>query len=90
MGDLQSAADLAREALWIAVKLSLPVLAVGLLVGLAISIVQAATQVQEQSVAFVPKMFAMVVAVILLLPWGLSVLAEYARTVMTGMSRWMP
>jgi flagellar biosynthetic protein FliQ len=90
MGDMQAAVDLGRDALWLAVKLALPVLAVGLLVGLAVSIVQAATQVQEQSVSFVPKMLAMAVTVILLLPWAAGSMVEYARQVIGGMARWMP
>jgi flagellar biosynthetic protein FliQ len=85
MGDFQSAADVAREALWIAVKISLPVLVVGLAVGLVISILQAATQVQESSISFLPKMLAIVLTLTLLMPWMLSVLVEYARRLMTGM-----
>jgi len=83
MGDAQAAADLAREALWIAVKISLPVLAIGLAVGLIISILQAATQVQESSLAFLPKMLAIVLTLALLLPWMLSVLVEFARRIVT-------
>jgi flagellar biosynthetic protein FliQ len=84
MGDAQAAADVAREALWIAVKISLPVLAIGLAVGLIISILQAATQVQESSLAFLPKMLAIVLTLALLLPWMLSVLVEFARRLVTG------
>ena len=79
MGDLQGAADVAREALWVAVKISLPVLAIGLAVGLVVSILQAATQVQESSLTFLPKMLAIVLTLALLMPWMLSVLVEYAR-----------
>lgn len=86
MGDLQLATDVAREALWIAVKISLPVLVVGLAVGLVVSILQAATQVQESSLSFLPKMFAIVLTLALLLPWMLSVLAEYARRLISGFS----
>ncbi len=84
MGDLQMAADVAREALWIAVKISLPVLAVGLAVGLIISVLQSATQIQEPSLSFLPKLLAIVLTLALLLPWMLSVLVEYARRLVTG------
>lgn len=84
MGDVQSAADLAREALWIAVKISLPVLAVGLAVGLVLSILQAATQVQESSLTFLPKLLAIALTLAVLMPWMLTVLAEYARRLITG------
>lgn len=83
MSELQLTADVAREALWIAVKIALPVLAVGLAVGLIISILQAATQVQESSLTFLPKMLAIVLTLALLMPWMLSVLVEYARRLMT-------
>ena len=89
MSDLQAAADLAREALWVALKLSLPILAVGLAVGFVISLVQAATQVQEQGLAFVPKMIAMVLTLILLMPWLVGLLTEYARRLIGDMGRWM-
>jgi len=82
---MDMAADVAREALWIAIKISLPVLAVGLAVGLIVSILQAATQVQEGSLTFVPKLFAIVLTLALLLPWMLSVLVEYARRVITDL-----
>ena len=84
MGDMQMAADVAREALWIALKISLPVLAVGLAVGLIVSVLQAATQVQESSLSFLPKMLAIVLTLALLMPWMLSVLVEYARRLVTG------
>jgi flagellar biosynthetic protein FliQ len=84
MGDVQSVSDLAREALWIAVKISLPVLAVGLAVGLILSILQAATQVQEGSLTFLPKLLAIALTLALLMPWMLAVLAEYARRLITG------
>ena len=83
MNELNVTADVAREALWIAVKIALPVLAVGLAVGLIVSILQAATQVQESSLTFLPKMLAIVLTLALLLPWMLSVLVEYARRLMT-------
>ena len=89
MNDMQMAVDLGREALWIAVKLALPVLAVGLLVGFVISVLQAATQVQEQTLSFIPKMFAMVLTLFALLPWMVGVLVDYARELITDMGRWM-
>lgn len=84
MSDMGMAADVAREALWIAVKISLPVLAMGLAVGLIISVLQAATQIQEPSLSFLPKLLAIVLTLALLMPWMLSVLVEYARRLVTG------
>ena len=59
-------------------------LAVGLAVGLVVAILQAATQVQESSVTFLPKMLAIVLTLALLMPWMLSVLVEYARRLISG------
>ena len=53
--DAQSAIDLAREALWTTLFVASPVLIAALVVGLVIGLLQALTQIQEQSVAFVPK-----------------------------------
>jgi flagellar biosynthetic protein FliQ len=75
----QDAIDLGREALVIATLISAPVLVSGMLVGLFIGLIQALTQIQEQTVAFVPKLIAMVVALALSLPWVLSRLVEYSR-----------
>jgi len=79
MEDIDLAVDLGRQALWVAVKVSFPILIVGLVVGVLISILQAATQVQEQTLTFVPKMFAVVLTLIVLMPWMLGVLAEYTQ-----------
>lgn len=77
--NVMEAVDLGRSALLLATKLSLPLLLVGLVVGLAISILQAATQVQEQTLSFVPKILAVVATLFLLLPWFLAELIEYTE-----------
>lgn len=58
-----------REALMTALLVSAPILGAGLLVGLLISLMQAVTQVQEQTLAFVPKIVAMILVSALLLGW---------------------
>lgn len=83
--DVQVAVDVGREALMVAVKLAFPLLLVGLVVGLVISVLQAATQVQEQTLTFVPKMFAVVATLFILMPWMLSVLAEYTHDLVRQM-----
>ena len=84
-GELQTAIDLGREALTVAVKITFPVLAAGLVVGMLISVLQAATQVQEQTLSIVPKMFAIVVVLFLAMPWLLTVLVEYTHGLVSGM-----
>ncbi|WP_458760315.1 flagellar biosynthesis protein FliQ [Afipia sp. TerB] len=61
--------DVARDAIWTIVIVSLPLLLVGLVVGVAISLVQALTQIQEQTLVFVPKILAIFVTLVLALPF---------------------
>lgn len=79
--DLDRAVDLGRQALWVAIKLSFAPLMIGLLVGVIISIFQAATQVQEQTLTFIPKMAAVVLTLFVLMPWLLGVLVEYTEEI---------
>ena len=67
-GDWSLAVDLGREALWVAVKLSFPILLSALVVGALISVLQAATQLQDQTLAFVPKLVAVVLTLLALGP----------------------
>ena len=66
-----------REMILLALVISLPLLVVGLAVGLFISILQAATQVQEQTLAFVPKIVATGLALFVLMPWIVTRMTEY-------------
>jgi flagellar biosynthesis protein FliQ len=83
--DLSLAIDLGREALWVAVKLSFPILLSALVVGALISVLQAATQIQDQTLNQVPKMFTVAAAVFILLPWILAVLVEYTHDLVKDM-----
>ena len=78
------AVDLSREALMIALVLAGPIMAIGLVVGLLISIVQAVTQLQEQTLTFVPKIVGMAVAAALFLPWITARLVEYTQRLWSG------
>ena len=61
--------DVARDAVWTIVVVSSPPMLVGLLVGVVISLVQALTQIQEQTLVFVPKILAIFVTLLLALPF---------------------
>ena len=74
----QTAIDLGREALWIALLVGSPVLISGMVVGLLIGLFQALTQIQEQTVAFVPKILAMVLALSFTLPWVIVHFIQYS------------
>lgn len=72
--------DVARDAIWTIVVVSSPLLIVGLVVGVAISLVQALTQIQEQTLVFVPKIIAIFVTLVLALPFMADALhAEMLR-----------
>ena len=61
--------DVARDAIWTIVIVSAPLMVVGLVVGVAVSLVQALTQIQEQTLVFVPKIIAIFVTLVLALPF---------------------
>jgi len=69
--------DLARNAIMLALLIAGPMLVVALLVGLTVSILQAVTQIQEQTLAFVPKLIGVSVIFLLALPWILQLLVKY-------------
>lgn len=68
---------LAIETYKITLILSLPMLMAGLVVGLLISIFQATTQINEQTLTFVPKILVVIVVVILTMPWMLNMLIDF-------------
>jgi len=73
--------DMARDALWVALLLAGPLLIVALAVGLVVSVLQAVTSVQEQTLAFVPKLFAIGVTFLFLLPWMIQRMVQYTTEV---------
>ncbi|MCK4658347.1 MAG: flagellar biosynthesis protein FliQ [Phycisphaerae bacterium] len=77
--DFDMALDIGRNAFHLALLTSAPILAMGLVVGLAISIFQAVTQLQEQTLSFVPKIAAMVLAASLFIPWIGTRMLDYCR-----------
>jgi flagellar biosynthetic protein FliQ len=85
--DSQDAIDLAREAIMITLWVSAPVLIVGMVVGLVVGLIQALTQIQEQTVAFVPKLFAMILVLSLTLPWLITQVVDYARELIENIPR---
>ena len=85
MDDLELAISVAQRALLLVMEISLPVLLVGLVMGLFMSILQAVTQIQEQMIAFVPKILAMAAILLLILPWVLSHMTSYTREILAGL-----
>ena len=67
--------DIARQAIWVMLEASAPMMAVALLVGLAIALLQALTQVQEMTLVFVPKIVAIFITLLIALPFMGSVMS---------------
>lgn len=74
--------SLTYQALQIALSVAGPLLLVTLMVGLLISIFQAATQINEMTLSFIPKLLAVGITLVLLGPWLLSTLVDYIRTLL--------
>jgi len=71
--------DIARETIWVALMIGAPIMAVALIVGLGISLLQALTQIQEMTLSFVPKMIAIFFSVVLFLPFMLRMLTTFTE-----------
>ncbi len=71
--------EVAREGLYVLLKVGAPVMLIALIVGLAISLVQALTQIQEMTLAFVPKILVIFTSLIVLLPFMLRTLTTFSE-----------
>lgn len=80
--DLDQATEFIRSTLVLALVVSAPMLVIGLAVGVVVSLLQAITQIQEQTLTFVPKITAMFAAAILLFPWIGHRLIEYTASML--------
>ena len=76
--DVETAVDLIRNATYLSLVVGAPVLAVSIIVGLTISILQAITQIQEQTISMIPKIVLMALTMLIVLPWAIQRLVEYA------------
>ncbi|MCX7695809.1 MAG: flagellar biosynthesis protein FliQ [Caloramator sp.] len=74
-----------KEAIFTALKVAAPILIVSMVIGLIISIFQAVTQIQEQTLTFVPKMIAIIFVLLLLGPWMLNTLVNFIETMINSM-----
>ncbi|PZQ75068.1 MAG: flagellar biosynthetic protein FliQ [Variovorax paradoxus] len=85
--DAQTVLSMGRDALVMLLMVSLPVLLAVLVVGLVVSIFQAVTQINEATLAFVPKLIAAVVVFAIAGPWMLSTLVDYLRRMIESIPR---
>lgn len=81
--------EVARQAIKVTLLVSLPILGIGLLVGVLISLLQAATQIQEMTLTFVPKIVSVFVGLILLLPWIMNQLMGFFLEVVNNMPHYI-
>ena len=81
--------DIAKDAIEITLYLSLPILGVGLIVGLVVSLFQAVTQIQEATLTFVPKIVATFLSLLFLLPWMLAKMMTYTEQLISNIPRYI-
>jgi flagellar biosynthetic protein FliQ len=76
---------LGEQALWVALQVGGPILGISLVVGVVVSILQAVTQVNEQTLTFVPKLVAVAVGMLLLGPWMMETMLGFSAGLFAGM-----
>lgn len=77
--------DMIQRLVWLMLLLSAPILVVSTVVGLAISILQAVTQIQESTITFVPKILAAMLVLVISAPWMLGTLVDYSNDLFTSL-----
>lgn len=79
----------ARQAIEMALMISLPMLGVGLVVGITISVLQAATQIQEMTLTFIPKIVSIFLALLVAFPWILDKMMTYTRDLLINLPNYI-
>jgi len=78
----ETVTTIGQQALWVTIMIAAPLLGSALAVGLLVGMVQAATQINEMTLSFIPKLFVLVMALVAAGPWMLSVIVNYTRQLM--------
>lgn len=81
--------ELCRQAVKVTLLVSLPILGIGLVVGILVSLFQAATQIQEMTLTFVPKIVSILVGLMLLLPWIMNQLMGFTQELLGHLPRYI-
>jgi flagellar biosynthetic protein FliQ len=79
--DIATVIDLGREALWMTVLVSAPLLGVALAAGLLIGVIQAATSINEMTLSFIPKLVALAVVLVITGGWQIGVMVDFTRRI---------
>ncbi len=77
--------ELAQKAIKVTLLVSLPILGIGLVVGVVVSLLQAATQIQEMTLTFVPKILSIFIGLLLLLPWIMHQLTGFTIDIINNL-----
>ncbi|WP_428908651.1 flagellar biosynthesis protein FliQ [Niallia sp. Krafla_26] len=80
---------IAEDGIWMVLLLSGPLLIIALVVGLIVSIFQATTQIQEQTLAFIPKIVAVLLGIVIFGPWMLSHMLSYTSDIFSNLIRYI-
>lgn len=78
--------EIGREAMWVVLKTAGPIMMAGLIIGLAIALFQALTTIQEMTLTFVPKIIVIFFAIIVMLPFMMTEVVEFAQTLFDRMA----
>jgi len=78
----ETVTTIGQQALWVTIMIAAPLLGSALAVGLFVGMVQAATQINEMTLSFIPKLLVLVMALVVSGPWMLSVIVNYTRQLM--------
>ena len=87
--DIAVVVNIIQQAALMILLLSAPMLLIGLVVGLIVSIFQATTQIQEATLAFVPKIVAVLLSMVIFGPWIISTLVNFTRNLFLGMNNFI-
>lgn len=79
--------DIMQAAMVVALKVGTPILLISIVIGLVIAIFQAATQIHEQTLTFVPKLFATAIILIILGPWMIEVMSDFVYYIFDAMTK---
>ncbi len=80
----QAVLSIGQQALEVTLLVSAPLLITALVVGLVVSVLQAATQINEMTLSFIPKLIAMFVALVVMGPWMLATFVDYVQRLLAG------
>jgi len=78
----ETVTTIGQQALWVTIMIASPLLGSALAVGLLVGMIQAATQINEMTLSFIPKLLVLVMSLVVAGPWMLSVIVNYTRQLM--------